>query len=451
MATATLPLELLLRHDRPVPRYTSYPTAQSFHPGVQGSHLLAELAKPNPAHLSLYVHLPFCREACWFCGCNRITTSAGSKAVLPYLDALERELDLLVGAMPSPRPLAQLHWGGGTPNYLNAEERQRVWQAVAQRFPLEADLEAGIEVNPERLDRSAVLQLRQLGFNRISFGLQDVDPAVQAAVNRPVPVEQLRAAMGWMREAAFESVNLDVICGLPLQTPERFAATMREVSNLRPDRVSLFSFAYLPEQLPLQRRIKAEELPSRDQRLQMLENAHGHLLDQGYVAIGMDHFALADDPLAIAAQQGTLHRNFQGYTTCANLDLLGVGLSAISLFPELYTQNSRSLKAYQEATKQGQLAVDRGVEVKDPMVILRRHIIQELMCHFAVDFITMSVDGASIFPKEWAICGDLEAEGLLNLHCNSITVTERGRWLIRVIAAVFDPDIQEKASGSRVI
>ena len=182
MATATLPLELLLRHDRPVPRYTSYPTAQSFHPGVQGSHLLAELAKPNPAHLSLYVHLPFCREACWFCGCNRITTSAGSKAVLPYLDALERELDLLVGAMPSPRPLAQLHWGGGTPNYLNAEERQRVWQAVAQRFPLEADLEAGIEVNPERLDRSAVLQLRQLGFNRISFGLQDVDPAVQAAV-----------------------------------------------------------------------------------------------------------------------------------------------------------------------------------------------------------------------------------------------------------------------------
>jgi oxygen-independent coproporphyrinogen-3 oxidase len=353
--------------------------------------------------------------------------------------------------MPNPRPLAQLHWGGGTPNYLNAEERHRLWQAVADRFPLEANLEAGIEVNPERLDRSAVQQLRQLGFNRISFGLQDVDPAVQAAVNRPVPVEQLRAAMGWMREAAFDSVNLDVICGLPLQTPERFAATMREVSSLRPDRVSLFSFAYLPEQLPLQRRIKAEELPPRDQRLQMLENAHGHLLEQGYVAIGMDHFALANDPLAIAAQQGSLHRNFQGYTTRANLDLLGVGLSAISLFPELYTQNSRSLKAYQAVTKQGQLAVDRGLEVKDPMVILRRQIIQELMYHFAVDFTTMAVDGASIFPKEWAICGDLEAEGLLNRHCNSITVTERGRWLIRVISAVFDPDNKEKASGSRVI
>jgi len=444
-------IELLRRHDRPVPHYTSYPTAQAFHPGIDGEHLLHALAQANPTPLSLYIHLPFCREACWFCGCNRITTQAGSKAVTPYLNALEVELELLAKAMPMARPIAQLHWGGGTPNYLNAEERSRLWDAINKHFPFTANHEASIEVNPEQLSQREVQQLRNLGFNRISFGLQDVDPLVQKAVNRVVPVDQLRAAMGWMRAAAFESVNLDVICGLPLQTPKRFAATINEVANLRPDRISLFSFAYLPEQLPLQRHIKAAELPSREQRLEMLEGAHSKLLSEGYVAIGMDHFALKNDPLAIAAREGSLHRNFQGYTTQANLDLLGVGLSAISLFPRLYTQNTRSLNTYIQSLSIAKLAIDRGLEINDPMVLLRRHIILGLMCNFAIDFDSIAIDAEKLFKDEWKQLSTLEAEGLLTLGSNNVSVNERGRWLVRVIAAVFDPDTQQKPSGSRLV
>lgn len=450
-APAALPLELLQRHDRPVPRYTSYPTAQSFHAGVSGDELLIELARPSDAPLSLYVHLPFCHDACWFCGCNRITTQAGSKAVVPYLDTLEQELDLLVNAMPAPRPIAQLHWGGGTPNYLNQAERQRLWQAIARRFRFSPDLEASIEVNPERLDRDAVQQLRQLGFNRISFGLQDVDPAVQAAVNRVVPMEQLRRAMAWMREAAFESVNVDVICGLPLQTPERFAATISEVAGLRPDRISLFSFAYLPRQLPLQRRLRHEDLPFREQRLTMLEGAHRRLRGEGYEAIGMDHFALADDPLARAARHGQLHRNFQGYSTRPSLDLLGVGVSAISLFPRLYTQNSRSLGAWRRSIEAGRPAVDRGVRVDDPLLQLRRRVIQELMCRFAVDFDSLGVDGPGVFADAWPQLQALANEGLLELGANGLKVCDRGRWLVRVIAAAFDPTTSGTTRGSGVI
>jgi oxygen-independent coproporphyrinogen-3 oxidase len=450
-APAALPLELLLRHDRPVPRYTSYPTAQSFHAGVDGNNLMAELARPSDEPMSLYVHLPFCHESCWFCGCNRITTQAGSKAVGPYLDTLERELDLLGAAMPAPRPIAQLHWGGGTPNYLNPSERQRLWQAIARRFPFSPDLEASIEVNPERLDRDAVQQLRQLGFNRISFGLQDVDPAVQAAVNRVVPVEQLRRAMAWMREAAFESINVDVICGLPLQTPGRFAATIDEVARLRPDRISLFSFAYLPRQLPLQRRLRPQDLPSRQQRLAMLEGAHRRLRSENYDAIGMDHFALADDPLAQAARNGQLHRNFQGYSTRPSLDLLGVGVSAISLFPALYTQNTRSLGSWRRSIETGRPAVDRGVRLDDPLLQLRRRVIQELMCRFAVNFDDLGVNGPQMFADAWPQLQAMADEGLLELGANSLKVSDRGRWLVRVIAAAFDPASGGTGRGSAVI
>ena len=449
VASPITPLELLLKYDRPVPRYTSYPTAAAFQPTVGEAELKRQLAQPSGAPLSLYVHVPFCRHACWYCGCNRITTQLGSKVVEPYLASLSRELELIGDAMAQRRRLAQLHWGGGTPNYLNAEETARLWALIERHFDLDPDLEASIEVNPEFLSRDAALQLRQLGFNRVSFGIQDADPAVQQAVNRVVPVEQLRRVMGWLREAAFSSVNVDLICGLPLQTPERFRQTLALVRELRPDRISLFSFAYLPEQLPLQRKIAAEDLPSQRDRLRMLEDAQQLLCASGYEAIGMDHYALADDSLAQAARSGRLHRNFQGYTTGGELELLGVGPTAISQFPQLFTQNQRDLKAYATALEQGHLPVERGLEVRDPQVLERRELIRQVMCQFAVEL------DRERYAPEWQLLQDLAADGLVRLEVaggrGRVQVTPEGRWLIRTIAAVFDPEQRSRASGSRLL
>jgi oxygen-independent coproporphyrinogen-3 oxidase len=443
------PIELLLKHDKPVPRYTSYPTAAAFTPAVGEAQLRAQLAQPSPAPLSLYVHVPFCRHACWYCGCNRVTTQLGSKVVEPYLAALAKELELITAAMPQRRRLAQLHWGGGTPNYLNAAEILQLWELIARHFDLEPDLEASIEVNPEFLSRDAALQLRQLGFNRISFGIQDADPEVQKAVNRVVPAEQLRRVMGWLQEAQFASVNVDLICGLPLQTPERFRATLELVQELRPDRISLFSFAYLPEQLPLQRKIAADDLPSPRERIAMLGDAQRLLCGGGYEAIGMDHYALAGDSLAVAAREGRLHRNFQGYTTGGELELLGVGPTAISQFPHLFAQNERDLKAYSAALEQGRLPVERGLVVRDPQVLERRELIRQVMCQFALEL------DLERYAAEWQQLQELAADGLVELRqeqgVGRVQVTTEGRWLIRTIAAVFDPAQQQRASGSRLV
>lgn len=447
--TASTPLDLLLKYDRPVPRYTSYPTAAAFSGEVGAQDLVAQLAQPSVEPLSLYVHVPFCRHACWYCGCNRITTQAGSAVVAPYLKALGRELELIEERMPRRRRLGQLHWGGGTPNYLSLQEQGQLWSLIEDHFDLDSDLEASIEVNPEFLGRDEVLHLRRLGFNRISFGIQDADPLVQQAVNRVVPVDQLRRAMAWMREAEFESVNTDLICGLPLQTRERFRTTLELVRELRPDRISLFSFAYLPEQLPLQRKINATDLPGQQERLAMLDDAHRLLVAAGYDAIGMDHYALSGDSLAIAARTGQLHRNFQGYTTGGELDLLGVGLTAISQFPHLFSQNQRTLKAYVADLEEGRLPVERGLVVNDPAVLERRAIIRDVMCRFQV-----SVDRRR-FAQEWSELEDLAADGLVRLSHDGplglVVVTPKGRWLIRTVAAVFDPAQRVRASGSRLL
>jgi len=446
-------LDLLLKYDRPVPRYTSYPTAAAFHDGVGPADLASRLARRCDDELSLYVHVPFCRNACWFCGCNRVTTGLGSQVVGPYLQALGRELELMEVISGQRRRLAQLHWGGGTPNYLTTDEQAILWRLIETHFDLSAGLEASIEVNPEFLDRDQVLALRQLGFNRISFGIQDADPEVQRAVNRVVPADQLRRVMAWMREAEFESVNVDLICGLPLQTPERFEATLALVQELGPDRISLFSFAYLPEMLPLQRRISAAELPSQRQRLAMLENAGRQLTAAGYDVIGMDHYALSGDSLAAAAREGRLHRNFQGYTTGGELDLLAVGPTAISQFQDLFSQNQRDLKAYYASIEAGRLPVERGLVVTDPAVLERRAIIKEVMCHFSV---TIDLER---FGLEWQGLQALAADGLVSLserHGRGLSeglvdVTPRGRWLIRTVAAVFDPDQRRCARGSRLV
>ena len=448
-ASGTGPLALLLKHDRPVPRYTSYPTAAAFHDGVGAEQLRAQLAQPSEAPLSLYVHVPFCRHACWYCGCNRVTTQLGSKAVGPYLAALALELELVAAAMAKRRRLAQLHWGGGTPNYLSASETQTLWELIGRHFDLAEDLEASIELNPEFLDRDQVLGLRRLGFNRVSFGIQDADPEVQRAVNRVVPSDQLRRVMGWLREADFASVNVDLICGLPLQTPERFNATLALVGELQPDRIALFSFAYLPEQLPLQRKIAATDLPTQQERIAMLQAANAQLTSSGYDAIGMDHYARNDDSLAVAARSGRLHRNFQGYTTGGELELLGVGPTAISQFERLFSQNQRDLKAYYGALERGELPVERGLVVRDPAVLERRALIHAVMCQFAVEL------DLERFAPEWRALQELAADGLVELSSEKgrgrVMVTQPGRWLIRTVAAVFDPEQGRRASGSRLV
>ena len=441
--------DLLLKYDRPVPRYTSYPTAAAFDDAVGARDLAAQLKQQGPEPLSLYVHVPFCRQACWYCGCHRVVTQGGSKVVGPYLEALAKELALVAAHLPRRQRLAQLHWGGGTPNYLNAEETSRLWALIADHFELESDLDASIEVNPEFLGREQVNQLRDLGFRRLSFGIQDADPDVQRAVNRVVPVEQLRRVMGWVREAGFESINVDLICGLPRQTPDRFKATLDLVRQLRPDRISLFSFAYLPELMPLQKRIAAADLPDRAQRLVMLCQAQDLLGGDGYAAIGLDHYALKDDNLAIAAREGRLHRNFQGYTTGGELDLLGVGPTAISQFDTLTCQNQRNLSDWKATLDAGQLACERGLRVDNPEVLERRALIRDVMCHFAVH---LDLDRHRF---EWAQMETLAADGLVRLRRNGnrgeVEVTATGRLLLRTIAAVLDPSQRVRPSGSRLI
>ena len=443
------PIELLLKYDKPVPRYTSYQTAAAFSTAVGEQQMRAQLAQASNAPLSLYVHVPFCHHACWYCGCNRVTTQLGSKVVEPFLATLAQELELIKAVMPAKRRLAQLHLGGGTPNYLNTEEQQQLWQLISEHFDFEPDLEASIEVNPDFFSLEEAQHLRGLGFNRISFGIQDANPEVQKAVNRVVSAEQLRNAMHWMREANFESVNVDLICGLPLQTPERFETTLKLVRELLPERISLFSFAYLPEILPMQRKICPDDLPSQRERISMLDNANRLLTSHGYEAIGMDHYALSEDTLANAAREGQLHRNFQGYTTGGELDLLGIGPTAISQFTHLFSQNKRELKDWRAAIEAGQLPVERGLEVNDPDVLERRALIKEVMCNFYVEV------SLARFASEWVDFQELAKDGLLELQRNGdlgeVTVTTEGRWLIRTIAAVFDPQQRSQASGSRLV
>ena len=442
-------LALLRRYDRPVPRYTSYPTAAAFHRDVGPDDLAHQLRQPSDEALSLYTHLPFCRHACWYCGCHRITTQQGSRVVGPYLEALERELQLQQQAAGR-RRLAQLHWGGGTPNYLNAGECETLWRTIERHFELEPDLEASIELNPEFLNRDQVLGLRRLGFRRVSFGIQDADPQVQQAVNRIVPEEQLRRVMAWLREAEFESVNVDLICGLPLQHRDRFAATLELVRQLAPDRIALFSFAYLPSQLPLQRHIRPEDLPDTNTRIAMLLDAEQMFCRNGYEAIGMDHFARRDDTLARAARQGALHRNFQGYTTGKELEVLGLGTTAISQFRGLFCQNQRRLRDYVNALARGELPVERGVRLDDPELIERRQLIDGLMCRFEARF------NRHRLAEEWQRLQPMAQDGLVILQTLKddeaiVRVTKLGRWLVRTIAAVFDPEQQRQAQGCRLI
>jgi oxygen-independent coproporphyrinogen-3 oxidase len=436
----------LRKYDRPLPRYTSYPPATELKSQFEEVDFRAEIAVGNykKTPLSLYCHIPFCESACYFCGCNTVITPRKT-VVEPYLNYLIRNLQQIASLVDPNRIVHQLHWGGGTPNYLSLTQVETLWNAIHDCFHFDADAEISIEVNPRSLDRNYLFFLRDLGFNRISFGIQDFDAQVQQAVNRIQPEAMLFQTMEWMWEAGFESVNVDLIYGLPYQTLDTFKDTIAKTIQLDPDRIAVFNFAYVPWMKPVQRKIPQEALPPASEKLQILQLTIQQLTDQGYVYIGMDHFAKPNDELAIAQQAGELHRNFQGYTTKPESDLLGFGMTSISMLQDVYTQNQKRLKDFYRAIDSGMLPIEKGVSLsRDDMI--RRTVIMELMCQFRLSsqvleekyHLGFDLDFDAYFRQEIPELQALAADGLINQFPGGIEVTPVGRLLIRNIVSVFD-------------
>ncbi|MDZ7748327.1 MAG: oxygen-independent coproporphyrinogen III oxidase [Halofilum sp. (in: g-proteobacteria)] len=438
---------LVRRHDVAGPRYTSYPTAPWFHEGFgvddyEASAAMADARRP----LSLYFHLPFCATLCFYCACNKVVTKNRAHAG-PYLERLAREIELqaeLFGGRPS---VDQLHWGGGTPTFLDAARLQWLFEHIRRAYPLRDDDggDYSIELDPRTVDRETIGLLRRLGFNRASLGVQDLNEEVQRAVNRIQPEAVTRATLDACREAGFRSLNVDLIYGLPLQTLHSFTRTIDRVIELAPDRIALYNYAHLPERFPPQRRIRAEDLPGPEERLAILRRAIAHLTEAGYVYIGMDHFALPDDELARAQRAGTLTRNFQGYSTHGGCDLVAHGISAIGAFGNCYSQHSRERGPYYEALDAGRLPVARGLTLS-PDDRLRRDVIMRLMCDFALDVPTLErqhgIDFEQALAAECAALEPLIADGLVRWQGRRLEVTSVGRLLVRNVAMVFDRYLQ---------
>ena len=459
MNNSTLALvdrDLCRRFDISGPRYTSYPTADRFaaNPGAQ---LLVDALQDRPASdqpLSLYVHLPFCSTVCYYCGCNKVITKDHQKSSR-YLDYLEREIDMQLQSLSGSRSVAQLHWGGGTPTFLSDDEMRRLMQILRSRFDFLPEGEYSIEIDPRSVDPQRAHLLADMGFNRMSLGIQDFDPLVQKAVNRIQTFEQTRDVLLAARDAGFKSISVDLIYGLPKQTLEGFRTTLEKTLSLSPDRIALYSYAHLPQIFMPQRRINDDELPKAEDKLSLMAMAIETLVEAGYVFIGMDHFARPDDELSLAQQAGKLHRNFQGYSTHAELDLLAFGVSAIAKVGPVYAQNAKTLDEYYGDLDAGHLPVRRGYQMNDDDA-LRRAVIQELMCHFELDFASVnqewSIDFEDYFKSALEELQPLVAAGLLTIDGQGILVQPKGRLLVRIIAMAFDHYLQrdrQNVSGGR--
>ncbi|MFN9677124.1 MAG: oxygen-independent coproporphyrinogen III oxidase [Betaproteobacteria bacterium] len=433
---------LLHRFDVPGPRYTSYPTADRFVEAFDAQVLSNWLGKraDATAPLSLYVHLPFCATVCYYCACNKVITKDHSRG-RDYLTALRKEADLIASRLTGSRQIEQLHFGGGTPTFLSNDELRELMALLTERFPMAPKGEYSIEVDPRSTPPDKVAVLGELGFNRISVGVQDFDPQVQKAVNRIQSFEMTQATIEAARKADFKSVNLDLIYGLPKQSRATFARTLDKVLVLSPERVALYHYAHLPERFKPQRRIDAADLPSPQEKMGIMLDAIGRLTQAGYQYIGMDHFAKGADDLARAQQQGRLHRNFQGYSTRPDCDLIGLGVSAISKIGPTYSQNVRELDEYYDRLKQDQLPTARGV-LLDMDDLVRRSVIMSLMCHFEVS--KEAIEQAHLvkfdeyFRRELAELKPFEDEGLLENTREWISVLPRGKLLVRAIAMGFD-------------
>lgn len=452
--------ELIQRFDVPGPRYTSYPTADRFTDQVGAEQVQAHFAQRSQtigqAPLSLYVHIPFCNTICYYCACNKIITKDHSLSA-KYLDYLEREMGLITQTLGKGRDVSQMHWGGGTPTFLQPDETIRLMRAIRSHFNLLPGGEYSIEIDPRKVSAEDVALLAREGFNRMSLGIQDFDPQVQRAVNRVQSLEETMLVMDAARANGFASVSVDLIYGLPFQTLESFGRTLDTVLAMQPDRLSLYNYAHLPTRFMPQRRINADDLPVPEAKLAILTMAINKLGEAGYVFIGMDHFARPDNELAKAQQQGGLQRNFQGYSTHAECDMLGLGVSSIGKVAGMFIQNQKDTDSYYAAIDANRLPVMRGWAMSaDDQV--RGQIIQALMCDFklALPAIESQIGQpfAQHFATEWQELQGLAQAGLVELSEDAILVTERGRMLVRIIAMVFDAHLRqdrEQRRYSRVI
>ena len=457
-----LPPELLQRYDVPGSRYTSYPTADRFVEAFGEQDYLQALEQRRQGvasrrlPLSLYVHVPFCASLCYYCACNKIITKHHDKA-LTYLDYLEREVALHVDHMGTGHAVSQLHLGGGSPTFLNDQDLERLLAMLRESFNVVPGGETSIEIDPRTVTRARLQHVHRLGFNRLSFGVQDFEPAVQVAVHRIQPAWQVFDLVAASREIGFESVNVDLIYGLPRQSQETFARTLQQVCQLRPDRIALYAYAHLPERFKPQRRIDAQHLPSTADKVGMLSDALAVLMDAGYVYVGMDHFALPDDALAVAKRQGRLHRNFQGYSTQPDGDLIALGVSSIGRVGATYSQNAKTLDDYYDLLDQGRFPVVRGLALSRDDIV-RRSIIMALMCQGAVLFESIElahlVHFKSAFAAELERLEPLQSQGLVVVDDAGIQVTEMGWFFVRGIAMVFDRYLQadrDRARFSKII
>jgi oxygen-independent coproporphyrinogen-3 oxidase len=438
--------ELLERYDRPGPRYTSYPTAPQFHAGFAAAELREQIrrsnADPIPRRISLYVHVPYCFSPCFYCGCNRVITRDLARGER-YLERLQLEVGLIAPLFDRDRDVVQLHLGGGTPNFLRPAQLGQLVDTLDRQFHFSrsAERDFSIELDPRFVEPGDIAALARLGFNRASLGVQDFDPEVQKAVNRIQSVEQTLQVIQDCRWAGMRSVNVDLIYGLPKQTMEGFGRTLDTVIEARPDRLAVYGYAHLPQMFKAQRQIADADLCDAVTKLGLLQLAIAKLSAAGYRYIGMDHFALPGDDLAVAQERGGLHRNFMGYTTHADADLVGFGVSAISRIGDSFSQNPRDLPAWEAALDEGRLPVWRGLELS-PDDVLREDVIQALMCQGRIDVEAIEqrhdIDFYVYFADALARLAELEADGLVQIQERAITATSRGRLLMRIIAMCFD-------------
>lgn len=437
-----LSVELLQKYSKPGPRYTSYPTAPYFTEQFGEKEWLEEIRQTQNTgrDLSLYTHIPFCDTLCYYCGCNMLATHDYTKAAR-YLDILFQEIDRVAKLVNPARLVKQFHWGGGTPTFLHPEDIRKLYAYTASRFKIAADAEISCEIDPRELSRDHIWALRESGFNRMSMGVQDLNAAVQKAVNRIQPESLVREVFGWMREAGFQSINIDLMVGLPHQTVESYSETLDKIIALGPDRLAVFNYAHVPWMKKHQKLIKEEELPPLPVRLELQLLIMDRLAQAGYVYIGMDHYARADDEIVKAQQQKTLYRNFQGYTTHKNSDIYAFGVSGIGQTEDVFVQNAKKLVDYEQRIGEGRLATERGLRVTAEDK-LRRDAIVTIMCDLELDKASFgdkwNIDFDTHFAGALAELQDMQADGLVKLEGSKISVTDLGRIFLRNIAMPFD-------------
>jgi oxygen-independent coproporphyrinogen-3 oxidase len=448
--------ELLKKYNRPGPRYTSYPTAVEFNTSFTAADYFDEIQRSNEGNelpdLSLYFHLPFCKSLCYFCGCTTVITQNRDR-IAGYLDSLEKEI-VAISALTNPsRRVVQLHWGGGTPSYLTNRQISRLMTLIKERFNFADDAEVSMEIDPRNLEDNFLQVIRDIGFNRVSFGVQDVNPVVQEAINRIQPEELNRRVVRESRELGFDSVNIDLIYGLPHQTAASFAQTLDEVLELDPDRFAVFNYAHVPWLKKHQTVIPEDALPAVEERLAILKLAIERLTGAGYAYLGMDHFAKPDDDLTVAARKGVLHRNFQGYTTHGDAEIYAMGMSSISQLRNVYAQNEKAEKVYRDRVNNGELPIRVGYRLTEDDH-LRRFVIMQIMCNSVVHKETVKkkfdVDFDSYFADAIVGLEEFVADGLVELLPDRLQISDEGRLVIRNIAMTFDAHLRkEPGSGPK--